>query len=226
MASPRTATRWLILQKARRHSCKNCSDCSGARGFRCCFTPLSGCFSPFPHGTGSLSVAGECSALEGGPPGFDPDSTWPGLLGKEVVRSASLRLRGSHPVPPAFPGRSAATPICHRTRGLRPPRFGRRARSLAATSAISVDFSSSGYLDVSVPRVASSGPILFGPGWRGMTPAGFPHSGTRGSQAVCASPRTIAACRALLRLPAPRHPPRAHTVFASSALVVGFPFGF
>ena len=121
LASPRTATRWLILQKARRHSCKNCSDCSGARGFRCCFTPLSGCFSPFPHGTGSLSVAGECSALEGGPPGFDPDSTWPGLLGKEVVRSASLRLRGSHPVPPAFPGRSAATPICHRTRGLRPP---------------------------------------------------------------------------------------------------------
>ena len=121
LASPRTVTRWLILQKARRHSCKNCSDCSGARGFRCCFTPLSGCFSPFPHGTGSLSVAGECSAVEGGPPGFDPDSTWPGLLGKEVVRSASLRLRGSHPVPPAFPGRSAATPICHRTRGSRPP---------------------------------------------------------------------------------------------------------
>ena len=72
LASPRTATRWLILQKARRHSRKDCSDCSGARGFRCCFTPLSGCFSPFPHGTGSLSVAGECSALEGGPPGFGP----------------------------------------------------------------------------------------------------------------------------------------------------------
>ena len=121
LASPRTATRWLILQKARRHSCKNCSDCSGARGFRCCFTPLSGCFSPFPHGTGSLSVTGECSALEGGPPGFDPDSTWPGLLGKEGMRSASLRLRGSHPVPPAFPGRSAATPICHRTRALESP---------------------------------------------------------------------------------------------------------
>ena len=36
LASPRTATRWLILQKARRHSRKGCSDCSGARGFRCC----------------------------------------------------------------------------------------------------------------------------------------------------------------------------------------------
>ena len=95
--------------------------CSGARGFRCCFTPLSGCFSPFPHGTRSLSVAGECSALEGGPPGFDPDSTWPGLLGKEGMRSASLRLRGSHPLRPAFPGRSATAPVCDRARGLRPP---------------------------------------------------------------------------------------------------------
>ena len=108
LASPRTATRWLILQKARRHSRKGCSDCSGARGFRCCFTPLSGCFSPFPHGTGSLSVAGECSALEGGPPGFGPGSSCPALLGKENARPAALRLRGSHPVPPAFPGRSAA----------------------------------------------------------------------------------------------------------------------
>ena len=100
-------------------SCR--SGCSGARGFRCCFTPLSGCFSPFPHGTGSLSVAGECSALEGGPPGFGPDSTWPALLGKEVARSGPFRLRGSHPLRPAFPGRSATIRICHRARGLRPP---------------------------------------------------------------------------------------------------------
>ena len=42
--------------------------------------------------------------------------------------------------------------------------------------------------------------------------AGFPHSGTLGSKPVCGSPRTFAACRALLRLPAPRHPPCAlHT---------------
>ena len=96
------------------------------------------------------------------------------------------------------------------------------ALSLAATRAISVDFSSSGYLDVSVPRVASSQPIRFSCGWRGTTPAGFPHSGTWGSRAVCASPQTIAACRALRRLPAPRHPPRAHTSFAFR-LIHGFP---
>ena len=101
-------------------ACSSRSDCSKAHGFRCCFTPLSGCFSPFPHGTRSLSVAGECSDLEGGPPGFGPDSSWPALLGKEVVRSRRLRLRGSHPVPPAFPGRSAADRICHRTPGLEP----------------------------------------------------------------------------------------------------------
>ena len=41
---------------------------------------------------------------------------------------------------------------------------------------------------------------------------GFPHSGTPGSKAVCASPGTIAACRALRRLPAPRHPPCARGI--------------
>src|SRR5699024_3529552 len=34
------------------------------------FTPLPGCFSPFPHGTGSLSVIREYLALGDGPPGF------------------------------------------------------------------------------------------------------------------------------------------------------------
>ena len=81
LTSPRIVTRWLILQKARRHTVKRCSDCSWARGFRRCFTPLSGCFSPFPHGTGSLSVIGECLALEGGPPRFIPGFTCPALLG-------------------------------------------------------------------------------------------------------------------------------------------------
>ena len=42
--------------------------------------PLSGCFSPFPHGTGSLSVDEEYLALEGGPPIFRQDFTCPALL--------------------------------------------------------------------------------------------------------------------------------------------------
>ena len=42
--------------------------------------PSSGCFSPFPHGTGSLSVGKEYLGLEGGPPMFRQDFTCPVLL--------------------------------------------------------------------------------------------------------------------------------------------------
>ena len=46
-----------------------------------------------------------------------------------------------------------------------------------------------------------------------MTPGGFPHSEILGSRDVCSSPRLIAACRVLLRLPVPRHPPCALGIF-------------
>ena len=42
--------------------------------------PLSGCFSPFPHGTCSLSVMHEYLGFEGGPPNFRQDFTCPALL--------------------------------------------------------------------------------------------------------------------------------------------------
>ena len=42
--------------------------------------PSSGCFSPFPHGTGSLSVTEEYLGLEGGPPMFRQGFTCPALL--------------------------------------------------------------------------------------------------------------------------------------------------
>ena len=100
-------------------SCR--SGCSGARGFRCCFTPLPGCFSPFPRGTGSLSVAGECSDLEGGPPGFGPGSSCPALLGKESARPEPFRLRGPRPLRRAFPGASATSRVSHRAPGSQAP---------------------------------------------------------------------------------------------------------
>ncbi len=52
-------------------------------------------------------------------------------------------------------------------------------------------------------------PILFSIGYMDFTPCGFPHSEIRGSMAICALPRLIAACHVLLRLPVPRHPPCA-----------------
>src|SRR5690606_13798014 len=42
--------------------------------------PSPGFFSPFPHGTGSLSVGREYLALEDGPPIFRQDNTCPVLL--------------------------------------------------------------------------------------------------------------------------------------------------
>ena len=47
--------------------------------------PSSGCFSPFPHGTCSLSVTEEYLGLEDGPPMFRQGFTCPALL-KDLVR--------------------------------------------------------------------------------------------------------------------------------------------
>ena len=53
-----TVTRRFILQKARHHQAYNPALTVCRRsGFRFYFTPLPGFFSPFPHGTGALSVA-------------------------------------------------------------------------------------------------------------------------------------------------------------------------
>ena len=78
-----------------------------ACGFRIYFTPLPGFFSPFPHGTGSLSVDNEYLALEDGPPIFRQDFTCPALLRSSSVPHTSFRVRGYHPLWPPFPERFA-----------------------------------------------------------------------------------------------------------------------
>src|SRR3954471_5881885 len=94
-------TRRLILQKAR-HQATACAatpfDCLWARGFRYYFTPLPGCFSPFPHGTSSLSVTREYLALQGGPRGFRPRFTAAVLLRYSIGRSVLFRLRDDCPL--------------------------------------------------------------------------------------------------------------------------------
>jgi hypothetical protein len=77
--------------------------------FRICFTPLPGFFSPFPHGTGSLSVDYEYLALEDGPPIFRQDFTCPALLVAVLVPPTSFRVRGCHPLRPPFPECSTKT---------------------------------------------------------------------------------------------------------------------
>ena len=80
--------------------------------------------------------------------------------------------------------------------------------SLAATKEIDVSFSSSGYLDVSVPRVPFH-TLWIGVWIREVCSRGFPHSEICGSQNICFSPQLIAACHVLRRLSVPRHPPCA-----------------
>ena len=80
--------------------------------------------------------------------------------------------------------------------------------SLAATFGITVVFSSSGYLDVSVHRV----PFLTL--WIHVRilevfSSGFPHSEISGSMGICPSPKLFAAYHVLHRLLVPRHPPYA-----------------
>jgi hypothetical protein len=77
-----------------------------ACGFRIYFTPLPGFFSPFPHGTSSLSVDYEYLALEDGPPIFRQDFTCPALLVARPVPRSPFPVRAYHPLWPAFPCRS------------------------------------------------------------------------------------------------------------------------
>ena len=166
-----------------------------ACGFRIYFTPLPGFFSPFPHGTGSLSVDYEYLALEDGPPIFRQDFTCPALLVATLVPPPRFRIRGYHPLWPAFPDRFAssnaksckASPI-----------------SLATTLGISVDFCSSAYLDVSVQQVRSIPPMYSA----GSDPcgSGFPIRKSPDQSLVSSSPGLIAAAHVLLRLQVPRHP--------------------
>ena len=64
------------------------------------------------------------------------------------------------------------------------------ARSLATTSAISVDFSSSGYLDVSVPLVVFIRPMCSGEDGWALHQSGSPIRRSA-DQSVCATPRSL-----------------------------------
>ena len=80
--------------------------------------------------------------------------------------------------------------------------------SLAATLEIDFSFSSSGYLDVSVPRVPFH-TLWIGVWIHEVCSCGFPHSEICGSMDICSSPQLIAAYHVFLRLLVPRHPPCA-----------------
>ena len=93
------------MQKARRHhitaaptACKY--TVSGSISL-----PCSGCFSPFPYGTGSLSVSEEYLALPDGAGRFTQDFSGPALLRIPLVH-IDFRLQGFHLLSLTFPGNS------------------------------------------------------------------------------------------------------------------------
>ena len=121
--------------------------------------------------------------MEGGPPGFGPGFTCPALLrcrpapGRGFAYGAlTLCGRPSHAVPLPTPGRAGPrqgphgrsynpggakaaarvrSPVCPR------PPFARRY-----SGDLGIDFFSSGYFDVSVPRVVLPLPMDSGGGWQ------------------------------------------------------------
>ena len=118
--------------------------------------PCSGFFSPFPHGTSSLSVSQEYLALPDGSGGFRQDFTCPALL-RILINHNSISCTGLSP----FIARSSN--LFHYQVNLRIQSYNPSlaetklvwaiSTSLAATTEITIVFSSFAYLDVSVQQV-------------------------------------------------------------------------
>ena len=121
-----------------------------------------------------------------------------------------FHLRGSHTLRRAFPCASVNSRIrlAVRTPEILLPPVWPLPLSLATTRGISFDFSSSGYLDVSVPRVPSVRLCIY----RTVLSSSdkwLPNSEICGSMLIYSSPQLIAVSHVLLRLLTPRHSPCA-----------------
>ena len=124
------------MQKVRRHLLMRLRLIVGTR-FQIYFTPTSGFFSPFPHGTCPLSVINLYLGLESGLPIFGLGFSGPALL---ESRNSLLPLQDYHLLRSTFPDNSGFSLL-----NMASSAFARHyLRSL-------FDFLSSRYLDVSVP---------------------------------------------------------------------------
>ena len=93
------------MQKARRHHI-NAAPTACKRMVSGSISPsCSEYFSPFPHGTCSLSVSQEYLALPDGAGRFNRDFSCPGLL-RIPASQTKIPVRDSHPLRSAFPCRS------------------------------------------------------------------------------------------------------------------------
>ena len=153
LTSPASVTRRTVLQKVRGSSYKDVPQLVNI-WFQVLFHSPPGVLFTFPSQYYALSVTKEYLALRGGPRSFPQGFSCLVVLWI-LLGYFRLRIRGFHPLWPAFPGRS---PVLHNPTSQSEPQDARilvwaLSISLAATLEIEVSFSSSGYLDVSVPRV-------------------------------------------------------------------------
>ncbi len=165
--------------------------------------------------------------MRGGPRGFRPGFPCPAVLRNSRNEAVQFRLRGRYPLRRAVPCASPTTQLCNSSTRrqadhLKPynPATTTAAAchvatvwalplSLATTQGVEVSFLSSGYLDVSVPQLASSHPMYSDASTSALPLVGFPIRKSRGQRLVSTSPGLIAAAHVLHRLLAPRHPPCA-----------------
>ena len=160
--------------------------------------PVQGCFPPFPHGTGPLSVFRECLALRDGPRRFRQDSSCPALL-RWSLRLITVTRTGLSPstvtVSTAFWFSSISL------LSLLQPRLVRKPTGLG-----SAPFARhySGYrlffLFLRVLRCFSSPGSPSLTRVLGLQPSGLPHSDMLGSIPVCRSPSLFAAYHVFHRL--------------------------
>ena len=155
--------------------------------------PYSGYFSPFPHGTRSLSVSEEYLALPDGPGRFRQGFTCPALLRILLgitdmpctgLSPSMIQLSSCVPLYQLSPCCSPTTPALPKQHwfGLFPVRSPLLRESLFIFSSFRITI---------------------------LQIARFPHSEMHGSQNICFSPCLIAAYHVFHRLSDPRHPPCA-----------------
>jgi len=128
--------------------------------FQVLFHSPSGVLFTFPSRYSALSVTDSYLALEDGPPRFNRDFSCPGLLGYPARIVLGFRIRDSHPLRSAFPGRfyypfQSLPPGPTTPQRVSTPRFGLFPFRSPLLRESHFDFSSSRYLDVSVPWVGS-----------------------------------------------------------------------
>ena len=114
LTSPHTATRWLILQKARRHPARGLRLLVGAR-FQVLFHSPLGVLFTFPSRYWFAIGHRRVFSLGGWSPRLRTGFHVPGPTRDTRQRSAWFRVRGSHPLRPALPCRSATMWICNRS---------------------------------------------------------------------------------------------------------------